>query len=169
MSCSRIAGSPPALACRRNHRLIRRHLGALVGSVVALLGSQGVEVSGMTDIWSYRDTAREQTTDVVGFDVVATDGSIGKVDEATYDRWRQLRRGGHRTVDLRQEADTARRVIERIDYDGRQVFVNLTKDQIRDAPDYDTTRDQDETYPQRPRQLLRALLVALSRTSPRPG
>jgi hypothetical protein len=39
----------------------------------------------MTDIWSYRDTAREQTTDVVGFDVVATDGSIGKVDEATYD------------------------------------------------------------------------------------
>jgi hypothetical protein len=37
-------------------------------------------------------------------------------------------------------------VIERIDYDGRQVFVNLTKDQIRDAPDYDATRDQDETY-----------------------
>jgi hypothetical protein len=37
-------------------------------------------------------------------------------------------------------------VIERIDYDGRQVFVNLTKDQVRDAPDYDATRDQDETY-----------------------
>jgi hypothetical protein len=36
----------------------------------------------MTDIWSYRDT---QPTDVVGFDVVATDGSIGKVDGATYD------------------------------------------------------------------------------------
>jgi hypothetical protein len=39
----------------------------------------------MTDIWSYRDTARTETTDVVGFEVVATDGSIGKVDEATYD------------------------------------------------------------------------------------
>jgi hypothetical protein len=39
----------------------------------------------MTDMWSYRETARTQTTDVVGFDVVATDGSIGKVDEATYD------------------------------------------------------------------------------------
>jgi hypothetical protein len=37
-------------------------------------------------------------------------------------------------------------VIERIDYDGRQVFVNLTKDQIRDAPDYDATRSQDEAY-----------------------
>src|SRR4029450_1203939 len=39
----------------------------------------------MTDIWSYRDTARTEPTDVVGFEVVATDGSIGKVDGATYD------------------------------------------------------------------------------------
>jgi hypothetical protein len=37
-------------------------------------------------------------------------------------------------------------VIDRIDYDGRQVFVNLTKDQIRDAPDYDADRYRDETY-----------------------
>ena len=37
-------------------------------------------------------------------------------------------------------------VIERIDYDGRQVLVNLTKDQVRDAPDYDAARGQDEAY-----------------------
>jgi hypothetical protein len=37
-------------------------------------------------------------------------------------------------------------VIERIDYEGRQVFVDLTKDQIRDAPDYDAVRYQDEAY-----------------------
>jgi hypothetical protein len=37
-------------------------------------------------------------------------------------------------------------VIERIDYDGGQVFVNLTKDQIRDAPDYDAARYQEEAY-----------------------
>jgi len=103
-------------------------------------------VSGMTDIWSYRDTAREQTTDVVGFDVVATDGSIGKVDEATYDAG-----ASYLVVDTGPWIFGKRRmlpagVIERIDYDGRQVFVNLTKDQIRDAPDYDATRDQDETY-----------------------
>jgi YD repeat-containing protein len=48
--------------------------------------------------------------------------------------------------DLRQEADAARRVIERIDYDGRQVLVNLTKDRVRDAPDCDAARDQDEAY-----------------------
>jgi hypothetical protein len=119
---------------------------ALVGPVAAPLGSQGVEVSGMTDIWSYRDTARAQSTDVVGFDVVAIDGSIGKVDEATYDAG-----ASHVVVDTGPWIFGKRRmlpagVIERIDYDGRQVFVNLTKDQIRDAPDYDATRDQDETY-----------------------
>jgi hypothetical protein len=100
----------------------------------------------MTDIWSYRDTAREQTTDVVGFDVVATNGSIGKVDEATYDA-----EASYLVVDTGPWIFGKRRmlpagVIERIDYDGRQVFVNLTKDQIRDAPDYDATRSQDEAY-----------------------
>jgi hypothetical protein len=118
----------------------------VVGSVVAPLGSQGVEVSGMTDIWSYRDTAREHPTDVVGFDVVATDGSIGKVNEATDDAG-----ASYLVVDTGPWIFGKRRmlpagVIERIDYDGRQVFVNLTKDQIRDAPDYDATREQDETY-----------------------
>jgi hypothetical protein len=32
----------------------------------------------MTDLWSYRDSARLRTTDLVGFQVVATGGAIGK-------------------------------------------------------------------------------------------
>jgi hypothetical protein len=100
----------------------------------------------MTDMWSYRETARTQTTDVVGFDVVATDGSIGKVDEATYDAG-----ASYLVVDTGPWIFGKRRMlpaggIERIDYDGRQVFVSMTKDQIRDAPDYDADRSQDETY-----------------------
>jgi hypothetical protein len=43
------------------------------------------ESSAITDLWSYRDTARSQTTDLVGFQVVATDGAIGNLDAATYD------------------------------------------------------------------------------------
>jgi hypothetical protein len=104
-----------------------------------------VEVSGMTELWSYRDTARTQTTDVVGFEVVATDGSIGKVDQATYADASYL------VVDtglwiLGKKRMLPAGVIDRIDYDGRQVLINLTKDQVRDAPDYDAARDQDETY-----------------------
>jgi hypothetical protein len=116
------------------------------GSVTAPLGSPGEEVSGMTDMWSYRDTARTQTTDLVGFEVVAADGAIGKVDQATYDA-----EASYLVVDTGPWIFGKKRmlpagVIDRIDYDGRQVFVNLTKDQVRDAPDYDATRYQDEAY-----------------------
>ena len=100
----------------------------------------------MTDIWSHRDTTRTQTTDVVGFEVVAIDGAIGKVDQATYDAG-----ASYLVVDTGPWIFGKKRmlpagVIDRIDYDGRQVFVNLTKDQVRDAPDYDAARYQDATY-----------------------
>ena len=39
-------------------------------------------------------------------------------------------------------------VIDRIDYDGRKVYVNLTKDEIRQAPDYDAEREREEAYRQ---------------------
>jgi hypothetical protein len=100
----------------------------------------------MTELWSYRDTVRAQSTDVVGFEVVATDGAIGKVDQATYDA-----EASYLVVDTGPWIFGKKRmlpagVIERIDYDGRQVFVNLTKDQVRDAPDYDAARYQEEAY-----------------------
>ena len=42
-----------------------------------------------TDVWTYRETivggVGTGSTDIVGFGVEALDGSIGKVDEATYD------------------------------------------------------------------------------------
>jgi hypothetical protein len=57
------------------------------------LGKKILEVSAMrvpernaiTDLWNWRDAARSQPTDLVGFQVVATDGTIGNLDAATYD------------------------------------------------------------------------------------
>jgi hypothetical protein len=92
----------------------------------------------MTELWRYRDTANPQPpTDVVGFDVVATDGSIGKVDQATYDAG-----ASYLVVDTGPWIFGKKRMlpagaIDRIDYDRRQVLVKLTKDQIRTRP---TTR-----------------------------
>ena len=37
----------------------------------------------MTEMWAYRNATWNQGQDVVGYDVEATDGSIGNVDEAT--------------------------------------------------------------------------------------
>jgi len=37
-------------------------------------------------------------------------------------------------------------VITRIDHDDRNVYVTLTKDQIKQAPDFDETRREQEAY-----------------------
>jgi hypothetical protein len=100
----------------------------------------------MHDIWSYRDTAASHTTDLVGFQVVASDGAIGNIDAATYDVG-----ASYIVVDTGFWIFGKKRmlpagVIERIDYDDRKVYVSLTKDQIREAPDYDAERERDEVY-----------------------
>ena len=100
----------------------------------------------MTDLWSWRDTARSQTTDPVGFQVVATDGAIGNIDTATHDVGES-----YIVVDTGVWIFGKKRmlpagVIDRIDYDDRKVYVNLTKDEIRQAPDYVADREREEAY-----------------------
>jgi hypothetical protein len=102
----------------------------------------------MTDLWSYRDTARSQPADLVGFQVVATDGALGNLDAATYDVG-----GSYIVVDTGFWVFGKKRmlpagVIDRIDYDRCEVHVNLTKDEIRQAPDYDAEREREEAYHQ---------------------
>jgi hypothetical protein len=111
-------------------------------------GRRTWEVKAMTDLWSYRDTGRAQTTDLVGFQVVATDGAIGNLDAATYDVG-----GSYIVVDTGFWIFGKKRmlpagVIDRIDYDRREVYVNLTKDEIRQAPDYEAEREREEAYRQ---------------------
>ena len=102
----------------------------------------------MTDLWSWRDTARSQTTDPVGFQVVATDGAIGNIDAATHDVGES-----YIVVDTGVWIFGKKRmlpagVIDRIDYNDRKVYVNLTKDEIRQAPDYVAEREREEAYRQ---------------------
>jgi PRC-barrel domain len=106
------------------------------------------ERNAITDLWNWRDAARSQPTDLVGFQVVATDGTIGNLDAATYDVG-----GSYIVVDTGFWIFGKKRllpagVIDRIDYDARKIHVNLTKDQIREAPDYDTEREREEAYRQ---------------------
>ena len=103
----------------------------------------------MTDLWSWRDTARSQTTettDLVGLQVVATDGAIGNIDAATHDVGES-----YIVVDTGVWIFGKKRmlpagVIDRIDHNDRKVYVNLTKDEIRQAPDYDAEREREEAY-----------------------
>jgi hypothetical protein len=81
-----------------------------------------------------------QLPDLIGFDVEATDGHIGKVNEATNEP-----QSSCVVVDtgfwiFGQKRMIPAGVIERIDPDEKKVFVGMTKDQIKDAPDYDAAR-----------------------------
>jgi hypothetical protein len=100
------------------------------------------------EIWTYREGAGigRQTGDVVGYKVEATDGSIGKVDEATFDAG-----SSYVVVDtgpwiFGKKVMLPAGVIDRVDWDDEKVYVNRTKDQIKDAPEFDENSYRDESY-----------------------
>jgi len=98
------------------------------------------------DVWSYRDPAllgaNIRSTDVSGYGVEARDGSIGKVDEATYDTG-----SSYLIVDtgpwiFGKKVILPAGVVLRVDTAEEKVFVNRTKDQIKDAPQLDDFKDE---------------------------
>jgi hypothetical protein len=97
------------------------------------------------DIWTYR----EQTwsgTDLTGFSVEATDGSIGKVDDATYEVG-----GSYIVVDtgpwiFGKKVLLPGGVIERVDPAEEKIYVNRAKDEIKNAPEFDESTYTDEAY-----------------------
>jgi hypothetical protein len=98
----------------------------------------------MSNVWKYRDPAWSDDRDVVGYDVEATDGSIGKIDETS------------------TEADTAFVVVDTgfwifgkkriipaglvttVDHESKTVTVTLSKDQVEAAPDYEEFADAED-------------------------
>src|SRR5215208_4545261 len=100
------------------------------------------------DIWIFRAESGfgSETRDVAGYKVEATDGSIGKVDEATYDAG-----ASYVVVDtgpwiFGKKVMLPASVIDRIEPADEKVFVNRTKDEIKNAPEFDEDRYHDETY-----------------------
>jgi hypothetical protein len=84
--------------------------------------------------------------DLTGFKVEARDGSIGKVDEATYEAG-----GSFIVVDtgpwiFGKKVMLPAGVIRDIDVLGEMVFVDLTKDEIKDAPEFDEKTYREQSY-----------------------
>jgi hypothetical protein len=88
--------------------------------------------------------------DFVGYAVEATDGTIGKVDESSYDAG-----GAYLIVDTGFGNVGKRRmipagVVERVDVEAQTVFVALSKADIKAAPHFEVrhrrTRKEYETY-----------------------
>lgn len=102
-------------------------------------------------LWTYRDVDTlgvdmTRGVDLVSFEIEATDGGIGKVDEATYDVGES-----YVVVDtgpwiFGNKVMLPASVIQRVDLDSQTVYVDHTKDEIKDAPEFDEEMYRDEWY-----------------------
>ena len=78
--------------------------------------------------------------DITGFDVEAIDGHIGKVDEATYEDSSSCLVVDTGFWIFGKKRMIPAGVVQRVEADEKKVYVNMTKDQIKSAPDYDADR-----------------------------
>ena len=104
-----------------------------------------------TDLWTYRDAGTigidlAGGIDITGWSVEATDGGIGKIDEATYDASQS-----YVVVDtgpwiFGKKVMLPAGVIYRVDLDTETVYVDRSKDEIKNAPEFDESLYHDDAY-----------------------
>ncbi|WP_042390540.1 hypothetical protein [Streptacidiphilus melanogenes] len=98
-----------------------------------------------TGIWAYRpDSGYQPGTDLAGFSVEAVDGRVGKVDQHGDEAG-----AGRIVVDtggwvFGGKVLLPAGVISTVDAAGRVVSVGRTKDEIKNAPEFDPGRRRDD-------------------------
>jgi hypothetical protein len=97
------------------------------------------------DIWTFREQNLDATS-LVGYSVEATDGGIGKIDEATGDAGRSQLVVDTGPWIFGKKVLLPAGVVDRVDPDTETVFVSRSKDEIKNAPEFDADlhRDDDE-------------------------
>ncbi len=97
------------------------------------------------DMWTYSSTAVAQR-DLSGFSVEALDGGIGKVDEATNEAGSSFLVVDTGPWIFGKKVMLPAGVLRDVDLDTETVFVNRTKDQIKNAPEFDEKLYKDSGY-----------------------
>jgi hypothetical protein len=103
------------------------------------------------DVWTYGDEAQlgsDATSgrDLSGYHVEALDGSIGKIDQATYEVGRSFVVVDTGPWIFGRKVMLPAGVIDRVDESDEKVWVNRTKEQIKDSPEYDAHMISDSGY-----------------------
>jgi hypothetical protein len=101
------------------------------------------------ETWKYRDATLATSLtkqQITGYDVEAIDGGIGKIDDVTLET-----DTGHIVVDtgpwiFGKKVMLPAGVIKSVDHTDEKVFVNRTKDEIKNAPEFDDSFRFDEKY-----------------------
>jgi hypothetical protein len=97
-----------------------------------------------TNLWTYPETVGR--LDLTGFGVEAADGSIGKVDEATYDADASFLVVDTGPWIFGKKVLLPAGLVERIDRDEETVYVDRTKDEIKRAPEFDNADYRGDRY-----------------------
>ena len=97
------------------------------------------------EIWTYREQ-NWTSMDLTGYHVEALDGGIGKIDEASNEIG-----SSYIVVDtgpwiFGKKVMLPAGVVMRVDKDEEKVYANRTKDQIKNAPEFDDNMIKDEGY-----------------------
>ncbi|MGD9752895.1 MAG: PRC-barrel domain-containing protein [Acidimicrobiia bacterium] len=107
------------------------------------------------DLWTWPDIALDDArgtadnvdrSSLIGYDVEAVDGSIGKIDETT-----QEAGAGALVVDTGWWIFGRKRLlpagtITSVDHDAAKVYLRCSKEQVKAAPDYDAGWLGDTVY-----------------------
>ena len=103
-----------------------------------------------SDLWTYRSESglgdSELRRDISGFGVEALDGSIGKIDEATYDVSSSYVVVDTGTWIFGKKVMLPAGVIDRVDLNEEKVFVHRAKDEIKNAPEFEEDSYRDTGY-----------------------
>ena len=103
------------------------------------------------DIWIYQDLSQTgydplAGQDITGYKVEAIDGSIGKIDAASNEVG-----DSYIIVDtgpwiFGKKVMLPAGVVQRVDTEDKKVYVNRTKEQIKNAPEFDESKLSDTRY-----------------------
>ena len=93
------------------------------------------------DLWTYPETVGR--LDLTGFEVEAADGAIGKVEKSTNEAG-----GSYLVVDtgvwiFGKKVILPAGLVERVDRDQEKLYLATTKDEIKDAPEFDDDASED--------------------------
>jgi hypothetical protein len=98
------------------------------------------------EMWTYREADAVEDVDLTGFEVDATDGPVGKIEDAAYElgsSWLVVDTGpwifGKKVV---LPAGT----VESIDPEARKVYVDRTREEIKSAPEHDPSGYAEQEY-----------------------
>jgi hypothetical protein len=110
-----------------------------------LYGNEERSVMATVDMWTYHERVRTGG-DLSGYQVEAVDGGIGKIDEATFEEGSSCIVVDTGPWIFGKKVMIPAGAVENVDHEDKKVFVDRTKDDIKNAPEFDESLFHDETY-----------------------